>query len=190
MSVGGKNKRKKLWVDYTVLFYFWQLCCHKVPNTPHHHSHAHLKGIDLLCPISSHSDGRPVSPLPDCVPNSPDHAVMTGAPREPLQEPQSRIRVWTVPVSCPSQQRIPAPSSPLQWRQSLPRTHCHSCRWAARAGGCNKAASSKDADTPFSASSLLCCLKSKLLSVLPLLLFVITSTCLLFHPGGKDVSQF
>lgn len=57
---------------------------------------------------------------------------MARAPRQPLQEPQSRIRVWTVPVSCPSQQRIPAPSSPLQWRQSLPRTHCHGCRWAAR----------------------------------------------------------
>lgn len=50
---------------------------------------------------------------------------MTRTPRETLQEPQSRIRTRAVPVSCPSQKRIPAPSGPLQRRQSLPRTHCH-----------------------------------------------------------------
>lgn len=74
---------------------------------------------------------HPVSPLSDRFPGSPDHAVMTWAPGETAKEPQSRISVWAVPVSCPTQQSVPAPSSPLQWRQSLPRTHCHGCWWAA-----------------------------------------------------------
>lgn len=73
---------------------------------------------------------QPVSPLSDRLPSIPDHVIMTWTPGQTPEEPQSWIRAWAVPISCPSQQCIPAPASPLQWRQSLPRTHCHGCRRA------------------------------------------------------------
>lgn len=50
---------------------------------------------------------------------------MSGAPAEASKDPQGWvcfILVW-----CPTQQRVPAPASPLQRRQSLPRAHCHVC---------------------------------------------------------------
>lgn len=52
---------------------------------------------------------------------------MTRPPGQTPQEPQSGIRAGAVPVCCPSPQCVPAPASPLQRRQSLPRTHRHGC---------------------------------------------------------------
>lgn len=76
---------------------------------------------------ASHS----VSPLSGRSPCRADHVVMTCAPGDTPEQPKSRIRAWAVPVACPSQQCVPAPASPLQWRQCLPRTHCHGCPSAA-----------------------------------------------------------
>lgn len=71
-----------------------------------------------------------VSPRSDRIHGSLDHIVMMWAPGQTPEEPKSRIWARAVSISCSSQQCIPAPASPLQWRQSLPRTHCHGCRWA------------------------------------------------------------
>ncbi len=67
------------------------------------------------CPFSA---VIPCSPLPAF-----DHVIMPGGPAEVPEEPFSWV--CSILSRCPSQQRVPAPASPLQRRQSLPCAHCH-----------------------------------------------------------------
>ncbi len=69
------------------------------------------------CPFSA---VIPCSPLPAF-----DHVIMPGGPAEVPEKPFSWV--CSILSRCPSQQRVPAPASPLQRRQSLPCAHCHMC---------------------------------------------------------------
>lgn len=66
---------------------------------------------------SKHRNGSlPLSHRPF---SSSDHMVARRAPRNALKKPKSRVVSIAFPRT--PQQRVPSPSCPVQWRQSLPR---------------------------------------------------------------------